>query len=84
MHIATSARRPDPDALLIEIADYAARRAIDSKEAYDTAADPKRLVWLPGGHFDVYTGQGFEISSGAAREFFLEQLSHKVPEAALV
>src|SRR5688572_4392528 len=37
MHIATSARRPDPDALLIEIADYVARRAIDSKEAYDTA-----------------------------------------------
>src|SRR5215217_3121971 len=37
MHIATSARRPDPDALLVEIADYAARRAIESREAYDTA-----------------------------------------------
>jgi 2-methylcitrate dehydratase len=37
MHIATSAQRPSPDALLVEIADYVARRAIDSKEAYDTA-----------------------------------------------
>src|SRR5215213_10027884 len=37
MHIATSARRPDPDALLVEIADYAARRAVESTEAYDTA-----------------------------------------------
>ena len=37
MHIATSAQRPNPDALLVEIADYVARRAIDSREAYDTA-----------------------------------------------
>src|SRR5688500_18074423 len=37
MHIATNARRPDPDALLVEIADYASRRAVDSVEAYDTA-----------------------------------------------
>src|SRR5215210_7824652 len=37
MHIATSAQRPSPDALLVEIADYALARAIDSREAYDTA-----------------------------------------------
>src|SRR5688572_7794436 len=37
MHVATSAQRPVPDALLVEIADYVARRAIDSREAYDTA-----------------------------------------------
>lgn len=51
-------------------------------EAYETAAHPKRLVLLPGGHFDAYTGQGFEISSNAAREFFLEHLSQNVPALA--
>src|SRR5688572_9000806 len=32
-----SAARPDPDPLLVDIADYALARAIDSREAYDTA-----------------------------------------------
>lgn len=42
--------------------------------AYETAAHPKELVLLPGGHFDAYTGEGFERSSGAARRFFVEHL----------
>ncbi|MCW3038454.1 MAG: hypothetical protein JWM31_359, partial [Solirubrobacterales bacterium] len=42
--------------------------------AYETAAHPKKLVLLPGGHFDAYTGTGFEISSGAARDWFTEHL----------
>jgi uncharacterized protein len=42
--------------------------------AYETAAHPKRLVLVPGGHFDAYVGRGFEISSGAARDFFVEHL----------
>ena len=46
-----------------------------AKEAYETAAEPKRLVWIPGGHFDAYTGEGFKVSSTAALEFFLEHLS---------
>jgi 2-methylcitrate dehydratase len=32
-----NAQRPAPDALLVEIADYVARTAIDSREAYETA-----------------------------------------------
>ncbi|WP_354700701.1 Quorum-quenching protein AidA [Paraconexibacter sp. AEG42_29] len=43
-------------------------------EAYETAAHPKKLVLLPGGHFDAYTGDGFERSSGAARDWFVEHL----------
>jgi len=43
-------------------------------EAYETAAHPKKLVLLPGGHFDAYVGRGFEISSGAARDWFVEHL----------
>jgi fermentation-respiration switch protein FrsA (DUF1100 family) len=43
-------------------------------EAYATAAHPKKLVLVPGGHFDAYVGHGFEISSGAARDWFVEHL----------
>ena len=34
--------------------------------AYETAAHPKKIQLVPGGHFDAYTGPGFEISSAAA------------------
>jgi dienelactone hydrolase len=52
-----------------------------AKEAYETAAEPKRLVSIPGGHFDAYTGHSFELSSGAARDWFLEHLAQKVVPA---
>lgn len=42
--------------------------------AYEQAAHPKKLVIVPGGHFDAYTGPGFEISSTAARDWFAEHL----------
>jgi uncharacterized protein len=42
--------------------------------AYADAAHPKKLVIVPGGHFDAYTGPGFEISSAAARDWFVEHL----------
>ncbi|HEY4006431.1 MAG TPA: alpha/beta hydrolase [Pseudonocardia sp.] len=45
--------------------------------AYETAAHPKKLELVPGGHFDAYTGSGFEISSGAARDWFVEHLLRK-------
>jgi uncharacterized protein len=43
--------------------------------AYRTAAEPKRIVFLPGGHFAAYTGDGFLVASQAARDWFLEHLS---------
>jgi hypothetical protein len=42
-------------------------------EAYQRAREPKKLVLLPGGHFDAYV-QDFETASGAARDWFLEHL----------
>ena len=42
--------------------------------AYNTAVEPKRIVVLKGGHFDAYSPAGFEISSGAARDWFVEHL----------
>jgi fermentation-respiration switch protein FrsA (DUF1100 family) len=42
-------------------------------EAFQRAREPKRLVLLPGGHFDAYV-KDFEAASGAARDWFLEHL----------
>ena len=55
-----------------------------ASEAYETAAHPKKLVLVPGGHFDAYVGRGFEISSGAARDWFVEHLltAARVPATA--
>jgi pimeloyl-ACP methyl ester carboxylesterase len=51
-------------------------------EAYESAAHPKKLVLVPGGHFDAYVGRGFEISSAAARDWFAEHLLTSVEERA--
>jgi fermentation-respiration switch protein FrsA (DUF1100 family) len=37
------------------------------------AREPKKLVVLPGGHFDAYT-VGFEGAAGAATDWFVEHL----------
>lgn len=42
--------------------------------AYEKAREPKKLVLLPGGHFDAYV-EGFEHSSVPARDWFLEHLA---------
>jgi fermentation-respiration switch protein FrsA (DUF1100 family) len=42
-------------------------------EAYQRAREPKKLVLLPGGHFDAYV-KDFETASGAARDWFLQHL----------
>ena len=41
--------------------------------AYERALEPKRLVTLPGGHFDAYVDD-FEAASGAAVDWFTEHL----------
>jgi fermentation-respiration switch protein FrsA (DUF1100 family) len=41
---------------------------------YERAREPKKLQILPGQHFDAY-GDGFGVSSGAARDWFLEHLT---------
>ena len=42
--------------------------------AFNQAREPKKLVVLPTRHFDTYTGSGFTIASGAARDGFVEHL----------
>jgi hypothetical protein len=41
---------------------------------YARANEPKRLLVLPGGHFDAYVGEAFEVSSAAQREWFVTHL----------
>jgi fermentation-respiration switch protein FrsA (DUF1100 family) len=45
--------------------------------AYEEAREPKKLQILPGGHFDAYL-DGFEISSAAARDWFVQHLVREV------
>ncbi|HEY2223267.1 hypothetical protein [Actinomycetospora sp.] len=40
---------------------------------YQKAREPKKLVMLPGGHFDAYV-KGFDASMVPARDWFLEHL----------
>ena len=42
--------------------------------AFDTAHEPKKLVILPGGHFEAYT-IGFDAASGHARDWLTEHLT---------
>jgi len=46
-------------------------------EAYETALHPKKLVLVPGGHFDSYTGAGFEATSAPSLDWFVEHLLTK-------
>jgi uncharacterized protein len=41
--------------------------------AFQRANEPRKLVILPGGHFDAYV-KGFEASSSAERDFLVEHL----------
>ena len=42
--------------------------------AFEEALEPKKLLVLPGGHFEAYTGEPFRISSAAQRDWFKSHL----------
>ena len=65
---------PTPLLMIIAAGDHLAV-ADEAFAAYNRAHEPKRLVVLPGGHFDAYLGEGFERASGAARDWFVEHLT---------
>jgi len=48
----------------------------EARAAYQRALEPKKLIPLPGGHFDAYV-KDFEASSGAARDWFVQHLATK-------
>lgn len=70
IHIA----RISPTPLLMIVAENDVLTATDlCLEAFQRALPPKRLVIVPGGHFEPYV-RHFEKTSGAARDWFREHL----------
>jgi fermentation-respiration switch protein FrsA (DUF1100 family) len=67
--------RVSPTPLLLIVALHDTITVTDlALAAYEDALQPKRLVTIPGGHFDPYTTQ-FPIASAAAVRWFREHLS---------
>lgn len=64
---------PTPLLMVVGAADHLTV-ADEALAAYNQAREPKRLVLLPGGHFDAYTAD-FEAASGAAADWFSEHLA---------
>ena len=63
---------PTPVLLIVAVQDRLAVSDL-AIAAYGRAYEPKRLVLLPGGHFDAYVAE-FEQSSGPAIEWFRTHL----------
>jgi fermentation-respiration switch protein FrsA (DUF1100 family) len=63
---------PTPLQMIIGLKDFITCTDLEL-EAYNRALEPKRLVLLAGGHFAPYVEE-FELSSGAARDWFVTHL----------
>jgi hypothetical protein len=50
-------------------------------DGFERAREPKKLVILPGGHFDAYV-DGFEVAGGAAVDWFTRHLLSRATAAA--
>src|SRR5579884_4243745 len=72
---------PTPLLMIIAAGDHLAV-ADEAFAAFNRAREPKKLVILPGGHFDAYVGPGFEQASGAARDWFVAHLHPGVTQSA--
>ena len=73
---------PTPLLMIIAQGDHLAV-ADEAFAAFNVAREPKKLVVLPAGHFDAYVGSGFEMASGAARDWFVQYLLQGVEQSTL-
>jgi uncharacterized protein len=64
---------PTPLLMVVAAGDHLAVSDL-ALEAYNRAREPKRLALLPGGHFEAYTGSGFDRSSKEASDWFRTHL----------
>jgi fermentation-respiration switch protein FrsA (DUF1100 family) len=64
---------PTPLLLVVAAGDHLVPADL-ALQAYERALEPKRLVLLPGGHFDAYV-KDFAVASTAARDWFREHLA---------
>lgn len=65
---------PTPLMMVVALQDHLTV-ADEALAAYERALQPKRLVMLPGGHFDAYV-RNFDRSAGPASEWFREHLGN--------
>ncbi len=63
---------PTPLLMIVATEDHLAVADL-ALEAFENARQPKKLLLVPGGHFDPYVNQ-FERAGGGARDWFVEHL----------
>ncbi|ORJ57901.1 alpha/beta hydrolase [Mycobacterium simiae] len=69
--------------LMVVLADDVVTPSEAALRVFETAAHPKRLVIVPGGHFDAYRGPASDKAKAAARDFFVEHLGgREAPQSA--
>ncbi|MFG2730528.1 alpha/beta hydrolase [Streptomyces canus] len=64
---------PTPLLMIVAAGDVVAPFGL-ALDAYEEAREPKQIIVTQGGHFDAYTGPGFDECSAAAREHFVKHL----------
>ena len=64
---------PTPFFLAVAAGDHLTHVDIACK-AYEQALEPKKLLVLPGSHFEAYTGEAFKVNSAAQRDWFVQHL----------
>ncbi len=64
---------PTPLLLVVAAGDHLTVADI-ALAGYERASEPKKLLLLPGGHFEAYVGEAFAVSSTAQRDWFLAHL----------
>ena len=64
---------PTPLLMLVAFGDHLVSSEL-ATAAFEHAREPKRLIVLPGGHFDAYVA-GFAAASGHARDWFVQHLA---------
>ncbi|MBE0616863.1 MAG: alpha/beta hydrolase [Proteobacteria bacterium] len=64
---------PTPFMLVVALGDHLVPADI-ACAAFETALQPKKLLTLPGGHFEAYVEPAFSVSSVAQRDWFVEHL----------
>ncbi|MFI5798746.1 alpha/beta hydrolase [Streptomyces sp. NPDC051677] len=64
---------PTPLLMIVAAADAVAPFEF-ALDAYEEAREPKQIVITQGGHFDAYSGPGFDECSAAARDHFVKHL----------
>jgi fermentation-respiration switch protein FrsA (DUF1100 family) len=64
---------PTPLLMIVAADDVVAPYAL-ALDAYEQAREPKQMIVTSGGHFDIYSGPGFDECAGAARDHFLKHL----------